>query len=188
MENPLERRKIQAAMKKVGDSNRHNVLYCIQIFTKLGMHAAGIFRARGGYSFKREAVADEERINYHEVLLLTDGKLLSADVLKLLGSYYLFHHLYLHYHYYHNSLGDPVVVRAIFEHFMETSHLNYTRSLLLCILSLSCSECNVTVWKEVIALGGRAMLKLISLLEEQDSMVTITTIIILIIIIIIIIR
>ena len=43
-------------MKKTGEDYRYNVLYSIQIFTKLGMHAAGIFRARGGYKFKRAAI------------------------------------------------------------------------------------------------------------------------------------
>jgi hypothetical protein len=62
----LERRKIQAAMKKASDEYRFNVLYSIQIFTKLGMHAAGIFRARGGYKFKREAIGT---LHYHHYYL-----------------------------------------------------------------------------------------------------------------------
>ena len=46
-------------MKKTGEEYRYNVLYSIQIFTKLGMHAAGIFRARGGYKFKRAAIGNQ---------------------------------------------------------------------------------------------------------------------------------
>lgn len=46
-------------------------------------------------------IADEERINYQEVLTMTHGKLLSADVLKLLGYYCNNHFYYYVYHYHH---------------------------------------------------------------------------------------
>lgn len=45
-------------MKKTGHEYRYNVLYCIYTFTKLAVHAAGIFRARDGYKFKKDAIGN----------------------------------------------------------------------------------------------------------------------------------
>ena len=54
---------------------------------------------------------------------------------------------------------------------VETVHIHVMRALLKCIFVLSCAECYAVVVRELCGFGGRALKRLLELLEVRNYMV-----------------
>lgn len=122
------------------------------IISRLGTHAAGVFRARGAYRYRRRKLGeDEDDINYLTLLLQSGSALDPQSVQALLGNKHL--------------------LITIFDYIFTSSNLNTIRGMLNCLLSLACSECHAPALKEMIAFGARGLFRLVDLLDESDDSV-----------------
>lgn len=116
--------------------------------TRSGVHAAGLFRARGMYNFTVPNKRDVHSVNY-KVLLSNFDKLKDTDVIGILGN-------------------RPVIteVASMLSDFMD---LAIVRRILMCLLAMSCSEIGEVVLEEVTAFGGRALFRLVSFLDDETG-------------------
>ena len=65
-------------------------------------------------------------------------------------------------------LGETRVVRPLMDLILSTSHMSVLHAMLKAVLALACSECIVTVLAELLRGGGKIMIKLVELLDEQN--------------------
>lgn len=121
---------------------------CMSIVTRVAIQAAGVFRARGGYRYKKKTTSDSEAIDY-KITLRDSPKLAPEDVVKLLGDYKL--------------------VREVFGIVVRSKNIGNVKCAMEAAFALSCSECLSSVLKEIVGLGATALLRLIELLEESDA-------------------
>ena len=137
--------------------------------TKLAVHAAGFCRANGGtyppgnsqpaprkaaYGYKRPAQPDSEACNY--LKMLQEFNPLSPPISILTPS----------------TLGDKKLVKMLVKMTVESRHLQATRSLLLAIFTMSCSECHKHILFEVLSDSCKAAKHILNLLYERDAAVS----------------
>ena len=123
--------------------------------TKLAVHAAGFCRANGGYGYNRPPQPDSEACNYLK-MLQEFNPAPSTPISKLTPS----------------TIGDKKMVKMLVQLTVESRHLQATRSLLLAIFTMSCSECHKHILFEVLSDSCRAAKHILNLLYERDAAVS----------------
>jgi hypothetical protein len=116
--------------------------------TRSGVHAAGLFRARGMYNFTVPNKRDVHSVSY-KVLLSNFDKLKDTDIIL--------------------RLGNRSVVTELTSMLTEYTDLLLVRRTMMCLLALSCSEVGEIVLEEVTAFGGRALFRLVSFLDDETG-------------------
>jgi hypothetical protein len=129
-----------------------NLMYHVNfVIYRTALHAAGLFRALGNYRYTIPGNADEEPIDYKIYLISLGSNYKPEDVIK--------------------RLGHKELLSQLFDSILSTKHLNTMRSLLNSILTISSSQCLDSIARELCMYGGRAMIRIIELLEEQDKVI-----------------
>jgi hypothetical protein len=123
-------------------------LDAVNIIQRLGIHASGIYRAKGRYNFVRPRVDETEETNYL-FLLEQFGKEISDKHLA-------------------NLLAPPALLAQLAADLLVVDSIIIVRCLLHCFYTLSCSDCYPNVLMEVVAFGGRLMKFLVDKLEDSD--------------------
>ena len=136
--------------KEAAVTSRQDILLSLR---ELAEHAAGFFRANGGYRFIRAAESSSEEINYKTLLASTINHRQVLVILK-------------------NTLVDKHVLIELVRVLVRSTHVQTVSNVLLCLFALSCSECYTAVLEEVLALGGKGLVRIVGLLEEDDVAVS----------------
>lgn len=129
-----------------------NLMYHVNfLIYRTALHVAGLFRALGNYRYTKPGNADEEPIDYKVLLLSLGSRYKPDDVIK--------------------RVGYKDLISQLFDSILSTKHLNTMRSLLNTVLTISSSQCLDCVATELCMYGGRSMIRIIELLEEQDEVI-----------------
>merc|ERR1711871_849233 len=121
---------------------------------RLGVHAAGVLRARGGYDFIKPQFQDMEEENYmHIVNSFPPRDMLPHDIIKL--------------------LAPPLLLKELSKIVTSVSSVVTIRCVLNCFFSLACSDCILPVLTQVCDIGGILMVYLIERLEDSDHTIAI---------------
>ena len=118
--------------------------------TRLAVHAAGMFRARGLYDYKSPEKSDVRAVSYRVVIAELGTSLADTDVIKFLAI-------------------QPLIYEVI-DIINTNLDILIVRKGLQCLYALSCSECGEVVLEEIIAFGGRCLQRLVALLDEEQGM------------------
>ena len=151
-DNLPDRRNMSKAAYEASQVAKHSFFDCILIIARLAIHAAGTFRARGGYDKVVPRKIDVEEIDYGRNLILFT-KNFNGDAVRTI-------------------LGRKQTINTLTTLLLECKHLFGMRTLLLCMYSICCSEGHGPVMFSFCADAGRLMTRILELIDEEDLTVS----------------
>lgn len=124
----------------------------IAMFANASAHAAAIHRARSGFDFNTSQEGNVESNDYGSTLKLSASQL-SEECMRL-------------------HLGNRSLLNTLMALMKELTSLHSIRTILRIFFNLACSDCYNTVLEEVLACGGKNLMRIVDFLEERDGTVS----------------
>eukprot|EP00605_Chrysophyceae_sp_TOSAG23-4_P001687 GSChrysophyteH1.ASY1.ANO1.1853.1 assembled CDS len=124
---------------------------CLNTLAHTAVHAAGMFRAKGGYNYMKMCNILQEPVDYLIYYNLTPNQLAAKPI--------------------EECLGHPKLLELLFGLLRRSLQLNCVQTCLRVISALACSDAYRRVLEEVCLEGGMNLVRMIELLEETDPTV-----------------
>ena len=146
--------KLYKVLRKTGETAcSSDIQDIILVIRRLGEHAAALFRANKGYKYMKTSDHNStEDIDYSVILSKLD-KNKSIEIMQ-------------------SMLSSKELLIEFIDTILKSIHTLTVSNVLLCLFTLTCSDCYRNVLAELLAFGSRGLVRVVQLLEEDDLSVS----------------